>query len=284
MRKDGIGYSNFRSDFAPSGTDAGIAGLIRAYYTGELDLTEKGFTTLDGKSVDGYDISGVQSFTDNKTDLSNVQMDILDAYTEYLALPDKWDFRRINSGVLGYSDDTRNFIDSHMMKVITSDYSFTAPESDSLTDFLRTITFNRLKGFSSYETVLIDSSMCQGDDLAVMNMLRWFDAYPQSGKCEIYDFGYQGDKALDELVNELTTGSPAVIVYGGTAMNAVRIVRDAESPNMFVIDAYDCNSPERSTRINLLRTPVYDGKNLPSYQYTASRGSEPESLQIIVTK
>ena len=282
--KDGIGYSNFRSDFAPSGTDAGIAGLIRAYYTGELDLTEKGFTTLDGKSVDGYDISGVQSFTDNKTDLSNVQMDILDAYTEYLALPDKWDFRRINSGVLGYSDDTRNFIDSHMMKVITSDYSFTAPESDSLTDFLRTITFNRLKGFSSYETVLIDSSMCQGDDLAVMNMLRWFDAYPQSGKCEIYDFGYQGDKALDELVNELTTGSPAVIVYGGTAMNAVRIVRDAESPNMFVIDAYDCNSPERSTRINLLRTPVYDGKNLPSYQYTASRGSEPESLQIIVTK
>ena len=282
--KDGIGYSNFRSDFAPSGTDAGIAGLIRAYYTGELQLAEKGFSTIDGKSVDGYDISKVQSFTDNKTDLSNVKMDILDAYTEYLTLPDKWDFRKIRNGVLGYSEKTRDYIDSHMMKVITSEYSFNAPESDALTDFLRTITFSKLKGFSSYESVLIDSSLCQGEDLAVMNMLKWFDAYPRSGKCEVYDFGYQGDKALDMLINELTTGSPAVIVYGGTAMNAVRIVRDADSPNLFIIDAYDCNSPERSTRINLLRTPVYDGNSLSSYQYSASRGSEPEPLQIIVSK
>ncbi|MGN0638340.1 MAG: VWA domain-containing protein [Huintestinicola sp.] len=282
--KDGIGYSNFRSDFAPSGTDKGIAGLIRAYYTGELSLAEKGFTTIDGKTVEGYDISGVQSFTDSRTDLSNVKMDILDSYTEYLALPNKWDFRKIRNGVLGYSEETRDFIDSHMMKVITADFSFKAPESDSLTEFLRTITFNKLKGFDSYESVLIDSTMCQGDDLAVMNMLRWFDAYPRSGKCTVYDFGYQGDMALDELVNELTTGSPAVIVYGGTAMNAVRIVRDAKSPNLFVIDAYDCNSPERSTRISLLRTPIYDGSGVTSYQYSASRGSEPESLQIIVSE
>lgn len=282
--KDGIGYSNFRSDFAPDGTDKGIAGLIRAYYTGELNLTEKGYTTRDGKAVEGYDISGVQSFTDNRTDLSSVKMDILDSYTEYLALPDKWDFRKIRNGVLGYSEETRDYIDSHMMKVTIADYDFKAPESDSLTEFLRTITFSRLKGFDSYESVLIDSNLCQGDDLAVMNMLRWFEAYPQSGKCQVYDFGYQGDIALDELVNDLTTGSPAVIVYGGTAMNAVRIVRDTKSPNMFVIDAYDCNSPERSTRINLLRIPVYDGSNGLSYQYAASRGSEPESLQIIVSK
>lgn len=282
--KDGIGYSNFRSDFAPDGTDSGIAGLIRAYYTGELNLKEKGFTTIDGKTVDGYDISGVQSFTDNRTDLSNVKMDILDYYTEYLALPDKWEYRQIRNNTLRYSDDTREFIDSHMMKVITTEYSYKVPESDELTEFLRTITFNKLNGFERYESVIIDSGTCQGDDLAVMNMLKWFEAYPKSGKCEVYDFGYQGDAALDELVNELTTGSPAVIVYGGTAMNAVRIVRDAKSPNMFVIDAYDCNSPERSTRINLLRTPVYDGSYGLSYQYTASRGIEPESLQIIISK
>lgn len=282
--KDGIGYSNFRSDFAPNGTDKGIAGLIRAYYTGELKLSESGFTTTDGKSVDGYDISKVPSFTDNKTDLSAVKMDILDSYNEYLTLPDKWDFRHIRNGLLGYSEDTRDYIDSHMMKVITSDYSFDAPKSDGFTEFLRTITFNKLKGFSTYECVLIDSSVCQGDDLSIMNMLKWFEAYPKSGKCDVYDFGYEGDIAFDSLINELTTGSPAVIVYGGTAMNAVRIARDAEDPNRFVIDAYDSNSPERSTRINLLRTPIYDGNAAPAYQYTASRGSEPESLQIIVSK
>ena len=171
-----------------------------------------------------------------------------------------------------------------MMKVITSDYSFDVPKSDGFTEFLRTITFNKLKGFNTYECVLIDSSVCQGDDLSIMNMLKWFEAYPNSGKCDVYDFGYEGDIAFDSLINELTTGSPAVIVYGGTAMNAVRIARDADDPNRFVIDAYDSNSPERSTRINLLRTPIYDGNAAPAYQYTASRGSEPESLQIIVSK
>lgn len=282
--KDGIGYSNFRSDFAPNGTDMGIAGLIRAYYTGELKLAESGFTTTEGKAVDGYDISKVQSFTDNKTDLSAVKMDILDSYSEYLLISDKWDFRHVKNGLLSYTDDTRDYIDSHMMKVITSDYTFEAPKGSGFMEFLRTITFNKLKGFKTYESVLIDSSVCQGDDLSVMNMLKWFEEYPQSGKCDVYDFGYEGDTALDMLVNELTTGSPAVIIYGGTAMNAVRIARDADNPNSFVIDAYDCNSPERSTRINLLRTPIYDGNPTPTYQYTASRGSEPESLQIIVSK
>lgn len=282
--KDGIGYSNFRSDFAPNGTDMGIAGLIRAYYTGELKLSESGFTTADGKAVDGYDISKVRSFIDNKTDLSAVKMDILDSYSEYLLISDKWDFRHIKNGLLSYTGDTREYIDSHMMKVITSDYSFDAPEGNGFIEFLRTITFNKLKGFKTYESVLIDSSVCQGDDLSVMNMLKWFEAYPQSGNCNVYDFGYEGDKALDSLINELTTGSPAVIIYGGTAMNAVRIARDADNPNRFVIDAYDSNSPERSTRINLLRTPIYDDDTSLSYQYTASRGSEPEPLQIIVSK
>ncbi|MCI7768007.1 MAG: VWA domain-containing protein [Oscillospiraceae bacterium] len=282
--KDGIGYSNFRSDFAPEGSDAGIAGLIRAYYTGELNLTEKGFSTVNGNSVNGYDIRSVQSFTDNKSDLTSVKLELLDYYTEYLALPDKWDFRRSKNNSLLYSEKVRDYIDEHMMKVTAVDCSFDPPESNKLLDFLRTITFSRLKSFSSYECVLIDSSLCRGDDLALMDMLRWFEYYPQSGSCNVLDFGYEGDTAMDTLVNELTTGSPAVICYDGTYMNAIRIARDAESPNVFIIDAYDCNSPERSTRINLLRTPVFDGGSAPSYQYTASRSGDPAPLQIIVSK
>lgn len=282
--KDGLGYANFRSDFAPNGSDAGIAGLIRAYYTGELNSTEKGYKTVDGNTVDGYDIRSVQSFTDNKPDLVSVKLELLDYYTEYLALPDKWDFRRSKNNTLLYSEKVRDYIDSHMMKVINTDCSFAPPESNKLMDFLRTITFSRLKSFSSYECVLIDSSMCEGDDLALMDMLRWFESYPKSGDCLVYDFGYEGDMAIDALINELTTGSPAIICYGGNYMNAIRIARDAESPNLFVIDAYDCNSPERSTKIKLMRTPIYDGNSAPSYQYSASRGGEPESLQVIAAK
>lgn len=281
--KDGIGYSNFRTDFAPDGADYGIAGLIRAYYTGNLSLTQKGYTSVDGKAVEGYDISAVSSFTDSKADLSNVHMDILDAYNQYLAIPDKWDFGKVRGGLLSYTDDTREFIESHMMKVITVPYEFEAPEADGLTDLLRTITFSQLKSFGSYESVILDSTRCQGNDLAIMNMINWFGNYHNSGKCRVYDFGYEGDAALDALVNELTRGSPAVIVYGGTAMNAVRIVRDSLSPDLFVIDAYDSNSPERSTKIYLTRSPVYDANSVPTYQYMAYRGSEPEALKVIVS-
>ena len=119
--------------------------------------------------------------------------------------------------------------------------------------FLRTITFNKIKDFTDYECVLIDSKNLQGDDLAIMNMLRWYCAIPDTAdKCNILDFGYNGDEAFDELINELTTGTPALITYGSSAMNAIRIIRD--------------------------------GDTIPTYQYSASRGSVTEPLRIIVEK
>lgn len=283
--RDGIGYHNFRSDFAPYGADAGIAGLIRAYYTGELGKTESAYKTADGKTVGGYDISGLESFSDEKIDLGNVEMNILKAYDLYLVMNDKWDFGRINGGTLQFSEETRDFVDKHGLKVVTAEYSYEAPEQTKFMEFLRTITFGRLKSFNSYECVLIDSSLCEGDDLAVMEMIRWFSGISEpTEKSDVYDFGYDGDTAFDMLINELTKGSPAVIIFGGSAMNAVRIVRDAENPDLFVIDAYDSNSPKRNTIITLKRTPVYDGVGTPVYQYTASRGGVSRSLQVVITK
>lgn len=283
--KDGIGYNNFRSDFAPNGADVGIAGLIRDYYTGNLSLTESGYTTDDGKEVTGYDISSIDLLADGKADLNSVEISALKAYNEYLTRMDKWNYRSIKGGVLHYTNDTRDFIDNAGLRVITSPYSFEVPEQSGFMSFLRTITFNNIKPFDQYECVLIDSKSCQGEDLSVMNMLEWYSGLAFSGsKCDIYDFGYDGDTAFDALIGELTTGSPAVITYGGSAMNAVRIARDSNDPDLFVIDAYDSNSPERSTRLTLTRSPVYDGENTPHYQYTASRGSVEAPLRIVISR
>lgn len=283
--KDGIGYNNFRADFAPNGADAGIAGLIRDYYDGSLSLSQSGCTTDSGEDIPGYDISSVTGFADGKADLTSVELGALAAYNEYLSLPDKWNYRSVKGGTLHFTNDTRDFIDSSNLKVITSKYDFKAPDESGVMNFLRTITFNRIKDFTAYECVLIDSKTLDGDDLSIMNMLRWYCGIPESSeKCEVLDFGYEGDAAFDVLISELTTGTPAVIIYGGSAMNAVRVIRDSENPDKFVIDAYDCNSPERSTRINLERTPVYDGESVPYYQYTASRGSVSEPLTLIVEK
>ena len=283
--KDGIGYNNFRSDFAPNGADVGIAGLIRDYYDGTLEMSREGYTTADGTEIPGYDISSISGITDGKADLNSVELGALAAYNEYIQRSDKWNYRSIKGGTLHYTNDTRAFIDQANLKVITSHYDYSAPEQSGFMKFLRTITFNKIKDFTDYECVLIDSKNLQGDDLAIMNMLRWYCAVPDAtDKCTVLDFGYNGDEAFDELINELTTGTPSLITYGGSAMNAIRIIRDEENPDLFVIDAYDSNSPERSTRITLRRTPVYDGDTVPTYQYSASRGSVTEPLRIIVEK
>lgn len=280
--RDGIGYSNFRSDFAPNGADVGIAGLIRAYYTGELNMSEDGYTDKNGKSVPGYNIGAFEDFADGKADLKSIEMNVLKSYNEYMAIKDKWDYKKIKDGVLQYNDDTRSFINEAQLKIFKSAYAFEAPEESSSMQFLRRITFNNIKKFDSYESVLIDSSICEGSDAAAMDMLRWYCYLINAeNKCHVYDFGYEGDAAFEALLTELSTGSPAVIAYGGSAMNAVRLMRDASDPNSFVLDAYDCNSPDRSTRINITRTPVYEDGSI-SYQYAASRGIVEEPLRIFL--
>lgn len=281
--KDGIGYANFRSDFAPNGTDVGIAGLIRAYYRGELAASAPGYTTAGGREVPGYDISGVTGFADGRVDLKNVEIGVLKSYNDYNALRDKWNYRSTKGGLLRYNDDTRDFIDGAGMRVTTAPASLELPEENGFVNFIRTITFNRIRPFTEYECVLIDSSLCTGDDAMIMDMLEWYSYIPEStGRCRIYDFGYEGDDAFDALFSELAKGSPAVITYGGSAMNAVRVIRDASDPDKYVLDAYDSNSPDRSTRINITRTPLYNEDGTTSFQYTASRGTEEEPLRIIV--
>lgn len=280
--KDGIGYSNFRSDFAPNGADVGIAGFIRAYFRGELKTQAAEYTTDDGTAVPGYNISAIEGITDGKTDLKNVQLSALDDYNKYLAIDEKWDHRDISGGLLRYNDKTREFIDNAGFKMITAPFKFEMPDETGFEKFLRTITFSNVKAFTQYECIILDSSVWEGDDAAIMNMIKWYDGIPRtSDKCEIYDFGYEGDKAFDALFNELSTGSPAVITYGGSAMNAIRLTRDVYDPNLFILDAYDCNNPDRATKITVRKTPIYDSGKV-TYQYSASRNSVEAPLRIVV--
>lgn len=280
--KDSVGYNNFRADFAENGADVGIAGLIRAYYRGELREKTEPYVTKDGKTVPGYDISGIEGIVDGKVDLKDIEIDVLTAYNEYLAMPKKWDYRTIDGGVLHFTEETRDFIDAAGLRVTTAPFKFEMPDETYLEALSRRITFNTLKPFTEYECVLLDAAVCKGNDAAVMSMIRWYNSIPYSDEmCDIYDFGYDGDRAFDELCRELSTGSPAVITYGDSAMNAVRLTRDVYDPNLFILEAYDCNTPERNTKITLQRTPIYDDHEI-TYQYAASRNSVEEPLRIVV--
>ncbi|MGN0666717.1 MAG: VWA domain-containing protein, partial [Huintestinicola sp.] len=282
--KDGLAYSNFRTDFAPNGADFAIAGIIRAYYRGELPLKTADYDIKDGTTVMGYDVSGIEQFVDGKKDLCELQLGILDTYNSYLALENKWNYSSIHGGVLNYRNETRDFINEHSMNVMITDYKGTLQEDSGFISFLRKITFHSLPQFDKYETALINSNACTGDEQEVMNMFRYYNYLPKAaGKVREYDFGYDGEDAVQALIDELTTGNPAVISFGGSAMNAVRLIRDADNPNCFVLEAYDSNSPGRLTQIVLNKTAVHDGiPNSHSYQYAAVRNGTEQPLKLYI--
>ncbi|MCC8042120.1 MAG: VWA domain-containing protein [Oscillospiraceae bacterium] len=284
VSKDGLTYTNFRTDFALTGADFGIAGLNMAYYSGTLELAEDSYITMDGTVVAGYDVSGIESIADGKAYLSDLTLDILDVYQQYLNLPSKWDYTDVDDdGVLPYTSAARTYIDNHNMGVLTTDYTGTFPAESDFLRFCRKITFKTVKQFSSYENVYIDSTRCEGNDLEVINMIRYFCYLPDSAQhSTVCDFGYDGDVALDALVDELTSGRPAVISVNGSAMNAVRLIRDASNPNNYVLEAYDSNSPGRVTKITLVRSPIYTPGSTPTYQYAAYLGGQNVTLQLYI--
>ncbi len=284
VAKNGFGYNNFRAEFAPHGADVGLAGIIKDYYSTGLPESGKSYTTKDGLTIQGYDISGIKAFSDGKINFNEVHVDILDKYEEYLCITDKWDFRSVSGGLLRYNDRTRKFIEDAGLRIVTADYDFEAPQLSQIDQILCTITNTSVKAFTQYECVLIDSTRCTDDDLQVMRMINWYCnlPYAEGRNVRIYDFGYQGDKAIEELNKELTEGIPSLIAFGGNALNAIRLSRDNANSNIYVLEAYDSNSPERVVKIRLTRSPLFSWDD-SQYQYIAERNGEVQPLRIIVT-
>lgn len=283
--KDSMSYNNFRADFSETGTDYGIAELTRQYFTGELKLSAKGYTADDGREITGYDLNSVAQLVDGKPDLVDLKIGFLDTYNEYLALENKWDYGKSKDGMLKYTTDTIDFINAHDMTTIVQPYTVKLPEVESWIEMLQKITFQRLPEFSSFECAVVNSILHDGSDKDMLNAFNYMqNLHNSEQKCTVYDFGYHGDEAFDILLEELTRGNPVVISLDGSALNAVRLLRESENTNKLVLETYNCNNMGKTTYVSLLRTPVYDGEKTPYYQYSASVDGQEMSLKMYITK
>ncbi|MDY2848284.1 MAG: VWA domain-containing protein [Oscillospiraceae bacterium] len=281
--KDSMAYNNFRADFSETGTDYGIAELTRRYYTGELKLTAEEYTTDSGETIPGYDLSGIEQLADGKPDLVDLKIDFLDTYNKYLAVENKWNYRASDGGLLKYNSDTMDFILNNRMDIIQLPYTVKLPELESWIETLQTITFQKLPEFSSYECAVISSPLYDGEDKTLLDAFRYMQKlHLSSEKCTVYDFGYDGEAAMNALRTELEKGNPVVLSAGGYALNAVRLLRESENTNKLVLEAYDCNNLGTTTYISILRTPVYDGEAEPYYQYSASVYGKEMPLKVYV--
>lgn len=275
--KDSLSYTNFRTDFSETGTDFGIAELTRQYFTGELKLKEDSYKTADGMEISGYDINSSEQLSDGKPDLTDLKIGFLDKYNEYLAIENKWNYHS-SSGLLKYNSETMEFINNNRMTVSILPYTVKLPELEDWIVMLQKITLQKLPEFSTYECAVLQSSIAEGADKDMMDAFRYMQYIHESDKQNSYDFGYDGDTAFDLLVKELTGGNPVVVSAGGSAYNAVRLLRESENTNKYILEAYDCNNMGATTYIKLERTAVYDGGNEPYYQYSAEINGEEMPL------
>lgn len=277
--KDSLSYTNFRTDFSETGTDFGIAELTRQYFTGELKLKESSYTTDDGTEISGYDINSSEQLSDGKPDLTDLKIGFLDKYNEYLAIENKWNYHSSSTGLLKYNSETMEFINNNRMTVSILPYTVKLPELEDWIVMLQKITLQKLPEFTTYECAVLQSSISEGADKDMMDAFRYMQyIHESSDKQKSYDFGYDGDTAFDLLVKELTNGNPVVISAGGSAYNAVRLLRESENTNKYILESYDCNNMGATTYIKLERTAVYDGGQNPYYQYSAEINGEEVPL------
>lgn len=279
--KDSLSYPNFRTDFSETGMDFAIAELTRQYFTGELRLTADDYYTDFGDKVKGYDINSSEQLSDGKPDLTDLKISFLDVYGKYLGLKNKWDYDTSETGLLKYNEETMTFIKYNRMSVSILPYTVKPPELEDWIKMLQNITFQTIPEFSSYECAVLRSDLDEGEEKDMMNAFRYMQfLHESSDKCVSFDFGYDGETAYNVLRDELTNGNPAVISVGGAAYNAVRLLRESENTNKYVLEAYNCNNPGKTVFIKLLRTYVYDGNDTMYCQYSAEIDGREVSLKV----
>lgn len=267
--RDSLSYSNFRTEFSESGTDYGIAELTRRYFTGELKMTELGYTTDSGEEIPGYNLERIEQLKDGKPNLVDLKIDFLDRYNGYLETENKWNYHTSKTGLLKYNESTMDYIINNNMSVSVLPYSVQLPELDDRIELLQKITFQRLPEFTSYECAVINSTL-EGNDKSMFDAFRYMENIRNcSEKVKSYDFGYDGEEAYNVLCSELSRGDPVLMSAGGAALNGVRLLRESENSNKFILESYDCNKRGVTTYVSILRTPIYDGGKEPYYQYSA---------------
>ena len=252
---------------SPSGTLTGSAVLNKLYYTGDLPLMAA-----------DYSISSDSFFLTGKENLGNYDIPAVAKYSEYLAIEDKWDFNS-NGDMLEYNDEMSAWLSSNPFSITMNDFSANDTQNDTIL-MLRTITFQRIKDFSTYEKALLDVSKLPKEEQQIWLTAAHYDDVESDKLCS---FGSDGDNAFALLGKELSNGAPSVLITDdGSVFNAAKLHKNTDKPNEYVIEAIDMNDPGKSSLIYLTQHSIYNAANSKT-QYTAKLNGKEIKLFIVET-
>jgi hypothetical protein len=249
------------------GSDLGLALINKYYYAGTLPLKASSYAANDRSQVRGYDISGIEFFSDGKANLSEYILPSAAAYKKYADIENKWDFDGVKDGVLPLSKEAAAASSEAFFTKILNRYSYDG--SSDVPPILQTLTFMHNKPFESYEAAVIDTALVASPEVSVLSAINYYNRYNRKSGVYMYSFGVNGKTAFSKLQEELTLGKPSVIVVDGKVYNASKLSRTRDDGHSFIIECYDPGAVSTSpTYVYLHATKLLDGTG--GFQYTAS--------------
>lgn len=267
-KADCIAASGIPTTYSSSGSLMGSAFLNKLYYTGELKL-----------KTSAYDVSGDQFFIDGKANLGTYEIKARALYEQYIAREDKWDFAS-SEGQLLYGNDTASWLKNNGFSVSSCQFSEEIGQSDTML-MLRTITFQKLKEFGTYEKAVIDPTVLPE---AEQQIFKAIDHYNDPSKVKLYSFGHDGDAAYEMLSRELGSGVPSVLMTDtGEAYNAAKLSVNTSNTSEYVIECIDLSDLKTTKFIYITRHEIYN-EAPTSVQYVAKTGGREIKLYLVEQK
>ena len=265
-KKDCINTYGVPTSLSLTGGSVGNAIVNKLYYTGELPLKN-----------DSYDLSADEFFIDGKDNLGNYYIPAVNYYNEYLASDNKWDFSSSGSSLM-YSRKMTEWLDARPFSVVQNAYTAENIENETKAiSMLRAITFQEIKDYSTYEKAVVNVAALSESEQQIFNAVSCYDTIESA---KLYSFGMNGDKAFENLYNELSSGVPSVLISDdGTVYNAVKLSRNTKNPDEYIVDAIELGSGS-SKMIYISKQNIYNPA-ASSMQFKAKTGGQEVKLFIV---
>ncbi len=263
------------------GSPIGSAAINKLYYSGTLPFTAESYKTNDGKSIDGYDITGHNFFLDTKQNLADLSLECVKKYNNYSELENKWNFTGIKDNTLLFTKDTRSYIEQNRWSVEIAEYTGKEYEKNGFTEFIQAITFQKISKFNYYEIAALTPESISSTDKPVIDMLRYYDNCYNSDNGKIYSFGANGDSAFELLSTELSNGKPSVVTTGDGVYNATRLLRKSDNPNAYILEAYNVSGNGEIVKIYIEKIKLRDDMAGTETQYSVKISNTDVPLYII---
>ncbi len=281
-KKDYLSLINVPLDDDLTNMNLGAAIFSMLYYSGDLPLNAAGYIRSDGTEIDGYKLDSFALLIDGKANLSELSIECVNNYNNYLDASDKWNIKNITNGHLAHTVDTNVIINQNSLRTIRIPFAFEDIETTALS-IARTLTFQRVKSFNSYDCAVINTALLNGNDAEIIKAVTYYENIIDTQKYQIYSFGVDGNITVEYLINVIRKGLSPILTIDGQIYNVTSISGVIGDDNSYVLEMMEISNDCKMCSLVINGNQIYTD-NAPDYQYTVTLNNAEVNAYILAIK